>query len=210
MRNHEALVILLGGQGFEGALLGIRDGNDAVCSLRLAVAGFNELLHNAEGHGGLGGGAALGDDDAGYVTLCGQVHQLCQVFLGEVVAGEDHLGGVLALELLGEAVAEGLYHALGTQVAAADTDGNDQVYALFHPLVADGLVVVDLTLGNLAGKFLPTQEIVTGAVFVLENVEGVQGLGHVGLILGGIHKGLAAFNFYFDHMDLYLIILLTF
>ncbi len=198
--NHEAHVVLLGGEGFEGTLLGVGDGHNAVCSLCLAVVGLKVLLHNAESHGGLGGGAALGDDDCGDVALGGQIHEFGQVFLGEVVTGEDYLGGVLVPQLLGKVVAQGLHHALGTQVGTADADGNHKVYAFFDPLVADGLVFGQLAVGDLPGKFLPAQEVVAGAGLVFEHVKSLQGLVHIGFILGRIHEGRAAFNIYFDHI----------
>ncbi len=97
-------------------------------------------------------------------------------------------------------MAQGLQNALGAQVGAADAAGDHQVYAFLHPLVADGFIVVEFTLGDLAGEFLPAQEIVSGAGLVLEHIEGVESLGYVSLILLVLDKGGTAFNIYFDHI----------
>ena len=197
--NHEAHVVLLGGQGLEGAFLGIRDGDDTVCCFGLSIMCLQVLLYNTEGHGGFRGGTALRYHDAGHITLCGKVHELGQIFLGEVVAGKDHLRGILALELLCKVVAEGFQNALGAKVGAANADGDDQVHSLLDPLVADGFILFQLTVCNLLGKFLPAQEIVAGAGFVLEYVKGVQRLFYVRFILGLINERLASMNVNFNH-----------
>ena len=199
VRDDEGLVAFLGGEGLEGALLGVGDGDDALGRLLLAVGVLQVLLHDAEGDGGLGGGAGLGDDDAGDIALGGQVHEFGEVFLGQVVAGEDDLGGVLLRELLREVVAEGLDRALGAEVGTADADGDHQVHALGLPVVADRLAIRNQAFGGLGRQVLPTQEVIAGAVSGDEDIESIEGLAHIRIKLGSIHEAAATFNVYFYH-----------
>ncbi len=58
VRHHELLVALGVGQALQGPLVGVGGGVDPLAGLLLAVLLLQQLLEDAEGHGGLGGGAA--------------------------------------------------------------------------------------------------------------------------------------------------------
>ncbi len=206
VRNNEGLVAFLAGEHLEGAALRIRNGDDALGSILLSVNALNVLLHHAESHGGLSGGAALGNDDAGHVAFFGKVHQFRQVFFRQVVAGEHHFRCILVLELLGEAVAQGFDNGLGAQVAAADADGNHQVHTLLAPAFADGVHVVDEAVRNLGGKVFPAQEVVSGAFFTFQHIECLQGLLYIRVELFLLHKGFATFHIYFYHILFALVV----
>ena len=199
VRDDEGLVAFLGGEGLEGALLGVGDGDDALGRFLLAVGVLQILLHDAEGDSGLGGGAGLGDDDAGDIALGGEVHQFSEVFLREVVSGENHFGGVFLGQLFREIVAQGLDCALGTEVGTADADGDHQVHAFSLPVVTDRFTVRNQAFRRLGRQVLPAEEVIAGAVPGDEDIESIQGLAHIRIVLGLVHEAAASFNIYFNH-----------
>ena len=199
VRNDESLIAFLGGKGLEGALLGVGDGDDALGGLGLAVGVFQILLDDAEGDGRLGGGAGLGDHDAGDVAFGAQVHELGEVFLGEIIAREDHLGGVLLGQLLREIVAQGLDGALRAEVGTADADGDHQVHALGLPVVPDGLAVSDEAFRRLGRQVLPAEKVISRAVSGDKNVESLEGFSYILLIFVSVHETVTTFNVYFYH-----------
>ena len=159
---------------------------------------FQILLHDAEGDGRLRGGAGLGDHDAGDVAFGAQVHEFGEVFLGEVVAREDDLGGVLLGQLLCEVVAQGFDGALRAEIGSADADGDHQIHALGLPVVPDGLAVRDEAFRRLGRQVLPAEEIIPRAVSGDQHVECLEGLAHILLIFVSVHETVATFyvNFY--------------
>ena len=179
--------------------MGIGDRDNALGGLLFAVMALKELLDDTEGDGRFGGRAGLGDDDAGDIPLFGEVHQLGQILLGEVVSGKDDLGGVLAAQLSGEIVAERLDDAFGAEVAAADADADDKVHPLGLPGVPDGLTVGDHAGGRLRRKMFPSQEIIAGAVLGIQDIKGLEGFIQVLVEQGFIGEALAVFYIYFDH-----------
>ncbi len=165
VRNDKSLVSLPGGKGFESTLLCIGNGYDAGCCIGLAVTLFDILLDDTEGDGRFGCSTALGDDDGCNVAFCSKVHEFGKIFLGEVVSGEDDLGGVLLFELLCEIVAKGLDDAFCSEVASSDADGNHEVYAFCFPVFADGVNVIEHLSGDFRGEVLPAKEVVACAFF---------------------------------------------
>ena len=103
------------------------------------------------------------------------------------------------LELFGKIVAQGLNHALGTQITAADADGDHQIHALLFPEMADAVDVFEDGSRNLGGKMFPSQEIIAGAFLAFQYVESIQGLVYKSIILGGLDEGSAAFDIYINH-----------
>ena len=98
--DHEGLPALPVCQGPEGALVGVRGGEDPLPGALPAVLLHEELPEETEGGGGLRGGAGLGDDVDGEVHVPDQVQDLLQRLGGEAVAGEVDVGGVLFLQVV--------------------------------------------------------------------------------------------------------------
>ena len=80
--------------------MGVRGGEDPLPGALPAVLFHQELPEEAEGGGGLRGGAGLGDDVDGEVHVPDQVQDLLQRLGGEAVAGEVDVGGVLFLQVV--------------------------------------------------------------------------------------------------------------
>ncbi len=199
VRNHEGPVTFLGGQGLQGTFLGIRNGHDALGSILVFL--FDVFFDNPEGYGRFGRGAGLGDDDAGDVALCHQIHQLGQVFLRQVVAGENHLGiRFLAAQLTGKIMGQGLNGATGAQIRTADADHDHQVHALGLPAVTHGFAVCDQGFGRLAGKMFPSQEIISGAIPGNQRIKCGKGFPDRFIVLRILHEGAAASKIYFYHI----------
>ena len=196
--NHEGAVTFLGGKGLEGTLLGVCDGHGAGGSLILAIFVLEIVFHDTERNRGFGGGSGLGDDHASGVALPDEIHELCEIVLAEVVAGEYHAHLALgADELMGES----LDCAAGAEIASADADDYCQVHSTILPVCLYGLAVSDEAFGSIDRKSLPTEEIVSGTFFTFEDVEGVKCLAKVFFVIRFFYEGAAAPQFNFYHMS---------
>ena len=98
--DHEGLPALPVSESPQCALVGVRGGVDPLPGPLPAVLFHQELPEEAEGGGGLRGGAGLGDDVDGEVHVPDQVQDLLQRLGGEAVAGEVDVGGVLFLQVI--------------------------------------------------------------------------------------------------------------
>ncbi len=165
------LVAFLVGQRAECAALGVGDGHDALAAVSWPSGSLELLLEQAEGDGGLCGGAALADDDDAE-TLALQIGlQLGQVVLADVLAGEYDLRlGVAAVHV--EGVAEGFEHGLGAEIAAADAYHYHHL-ALAAEALRGGVDVVDKGVADFAGEANPAEEVVACAVAFHEGVDAV-------------------------------------
>ena len=126
VRHHELLVALIVGQALQGPLAGVGGGIDAPGGLLRAVLLLQQLTEKAEGHGGLRGGAGLGDNVHGEVHAVHQLHHLGQRVGAEAVADKVDVGRILLFQVvIGRAQA--FDDAPGTQVGAADTDDHQRL-----------------------------------------------------------------------------------
>ena len=87
---------------------------------------------------------------------------------------------------------EGLDGAACSEIRAADADYHHEVHPECRPVVADGLAVFHEAFRNVHGNGFPAEEIVAGALFALEFIEGGEGLLHVCVILFLFYEGVAS------------------
>ena len=154
------------------------------------------LLDDTESHGGLGGGARLGNHDAGSVADFGEVHKLGEIFFRQVVACEHHAGfGRIVYEL----VVQGLKSAARAEVRPAYTDDYHEVDTLLLPVVTHGLEAADELFGGAVGEILPAQEIIACAGFLVEDVIGGERLLYILCVIGFLNEGFAAVQINLDH-----------
>ncbi len=137
-----------------------------VCGPFLALLLLEHLLEQTEGDGGLGGGAALADDDDAEAVTLDEVHEVVQVVLADVVAGKNHLCALAGLEG-GEVVGECFHHGLGAEVTAADAYG-DHIVALLAQRARASLEGAQLRLVDARRQVEPSQEVVAGTSAVLK------------------------------------------
>ena len=164
--NNKRAVTLLSREGLQRTLPLIGDGDDALRSILVIL--LYKGLYDAEGHGRLGRGAALGYHDASDIALGGKVHQLGKILLGEVVAGKNHVrSGLGALAELVEVARKGFNGAAGPEVGAADADDNDKVDALGLPVVTHSLEFSYKALGSAARQVFPAEKVVAGSLFAV-------------------------------------------
>ena len=158
IRNHEGLIALRVGQRLQCAARLVGGGVDAALRTLLAVLLLQQLLEDAEGDGGLGGGAGLGDDVHGEVALADDLHHVVEVGRGDVVAHEVDLGDAgLANAVVHLALAE-LDGCARAQVGAADADDNQHV-AVALDLLRSRLDAGELFLVVVHRQIEPAQEI---------------------------------------------------
>ena len=98
--HHKGLVALGIGQRLQGTALGVGGGVNTLGSALGTVLLLHQLAEEAEGHGGLGGGAGLGDDINGEVHALQQLLYLMHGVGTEAVAHEIDIGGVLFLQVV--------------------------------------------------------------------------------------------------------------
>ena len=125
IRNDKFLVALLIGKGLECAAVRVGRGVDALRRLRAAVFALQLFAEEAEGDGGFGGRAGLGDDVDGKVLVADEIHHLVERVGREAVADEVDVRGGLFLQIV-VGRAEALDHAARTQIAAADADDDER------------------------------------------------------------------------------------
>ena len=123
-------------------------------------------VEEAEGHGGLGGGAGFGDDVDGEIVVPDEVEDLLHGVSGEAVAGKVDVGGVFFLQVV-VVGAQQLDDRPGAQVAAADADDH-QGLAVALDLPGGGLDARVLGLVVVPGQVHPAHEVVAPACGLLE------------------------------------------
>ena len=166
--HHEGLIALGHGHAAQRALLGIGGGVDALLGTLFAVLLLQLLLEDAESNSGLGGGAGLGDDVDGEVTVADDLEQAVHIGGADVVACEVDLNAAVALgELVVEGAADKFQAGAGAQIRTADTDG-DQNLGLRLNLLSSSLDALELAGSKLGGgsvQVQPAQEVAAGALF---------------------------------------------
>ena len=169
--HHEFLIALLVGQALQGALVGVGGGVDAAAGFLLAVLLLQQALEDAEGHGGLGGGAGLGDDVDGEIPVLHQLDGLDEGVGGEAVAHEVDVGGILLLQIV-VGRAEQLHNSAGAQIRAADAHDH-QGLRVGADLVGGLLDAGKLHLIVVTGQVDPAGEVAAGAVALFEHDAGL-------------------------------------
>ena len=92
--HHEGLPALGVRQGLQSAAALVGGGVNAALGALLAVLLLQRLPEEAEGHGGLRGGAGFGDDVHGEIHILHQLQNFLKGVGGQAVAGEVDIGGV--------------------------------------------------------------------------------------------------------------------
>ena len=96
-------------------------------------------------------------------------------------------------------MAEGLQGATGSEIRASDADDHNDIDSLGFPAVADVLKLLDLALGNVHRKSLPSEEVIARSVLCLKGIERGKSLLYVILIICGRNETVAAGNVNFYH-----------
>lgn len=165
--GHDELLVALGvREGLESALVRVGGGVDALRRARLAVLLLKPFAEEAEGDGGLGGRAGLGNDVDGEVIVADELHHLAQRGGGQTVADEVDVGGVLFLQVV-VGRAQTLDHAARAEVAAADAD-DDKGLGVALNLFRGGENARIFRAVVLRGQADPADEIVALAAAVEE------------------------------------------
>ena len=133
IRYYKGFPALIVRHGFQNAPGLVRGGVDAAAGALTAVFLFQQLPEESEGHGGLRGGAGLGDDVDGEVHVLHQIQHLPQRIAGKAVAHKVDAGRVLFLQIvIGRAQA--VDDPTGPQIAAADADDHQRLGVCTDPL----------------------------------------------------------------------------
>ena len=169
--HHELLVALLIGQALQSPAGLVGGGVDALPGPLLAVLLLQHLLENAEGHGGLSGGARLGDHVHREVPVADEGDGLQQGVGGQAVAGEEDVGGVLFLQVV-VGRAQQLDHGPGPQIGAADADDHQHLGLLLDAL-GGRLDAGKLLLVIVPGQGHPAGEIAAGTVVLSQHGGGL-------------------------------------
>ncbi len=165
--GHDELLVALGvREGLESALVRVGGGVNALRRARLAVLLLKPFAEEAEGDGGLGGRAGLGNDVDGEVIVADELHHLAQRGGGQTVADEVDVGGVLFLQVV-VGRAQTLDHAARAEVAAADAD-DDKGLGVALNLFRGGENARIFRAVVLRGQADPADEIVALAAAVEE------------------------------------------
>ena len=196
IRHHKGLVTLAIGQTLQGTASLIGGDVGAAHRLVVAVALLQQLTEYAEGDGGLGGGARLGDYVDGYAATLADLQQFRQLRAGDAVTRKVDVGGILFLGVVVVGLEE-FDGGAGTQIGAADADDDKHVGILFDT-GGSRLDARKLLLVIVDGQVHPAEEITaqTGAA-----VQQVVGYRHLrlqsqNLCLG--EKAVCVFGFQFD------------
>ena len=152
--------------------MGVGDGHDAVLGLLFAHLSLELLLEQTEGDGRLGSRSRFGDNDDAERFPLQQGLQFIQVVLADVLSGKEDNGVFMFVVQELEGIREGLDYGFGTQVAAADTDNDYDVAALFH-LFGCGFEVGQMGFGYFGGQVQPTQKVVTLAGTFVKHFDAV-------------------------------------
>ena len=194
--HHKALPAPVVGQGLEGAAFGVGGGEDVLVSLDAVLPG-QQLPEDAEGGGGLQGGAGLGDHVHVKVLIAQLIQGVPQSVGGEGVAHEEDPGIVLAGNGL-----EKLDGAAGAQIGASDADDH-QSRGAGTDLFRRGHDPVQFGFLDVLGKAAPADEVGTAAAAVCQGLMGQSGQLVIGA--GGGEEFLRAGKIYVYHIaSLYL------
>ena len=167
VRHHKLLIALLVGQALQGPAGLVGGGVDALPGALLAVLLLQHLLENAEGHGGLGGGARLGDHVHREVPVADEGDGLQQGVGGQAVAGEENVGGIFLLQVI-VGGAQQFDHRPGAQIGAADADDHQHLGLLLDAL-GRRLDAGELLLVIVPGQGHPAGEVAAGAVVLRQH-----------------------------------------
>ena len=159
--HHELLIALGVGQTLQRAPRLVGGGIDALPGPLFAVLLLQQALENAEGDRGLGGGARLGDDVHREVPVADELQQLQQGVGGQAVAGKEHIGGILFLQVIVVGL-DDLDDRAGSQIGAADADDHQHL-GLLLDLLGRRLDAGELLLVVVPGQVHPAGEITAGA-----------------------------------------------
>ena len=146
--------------------MGVGGGVDALAGPLPAVLLLQQGLEDAEGHGGLGGGARLGDDVDGEVLVLHQVDDLQHGVGGQAVAGKVDLRAVLVGQVEVGGV-EQLHHRTGPQIGAADADDH-QGLGVAADALRRRLDAGELLLVIVPWQVHPAGEVAAGAAAALQ------------------------------------------
>lgn len=142
VRNDKCLVAFLCGEGLEGSLVSVGDGDNPFGSVLVGL--LDVFLDDPERDRRLGCGAGLGDHHGGDIPLGHKIHQLREVLFGKIVTCEDNLRSLFRpAKLLGEIVGECLDGAAGSEIGSTDADNDHQVDTFRLPAVTYRLAIGD-------------------------------------------------------------------
>ena len=161
---------------------------DALAGTLHAVLLLQQSAEYAEGHGGLGSRTRLGDDVDANVLALADLQQLVDGDGRDGITGEVDVGSIL-----GEVIVEGRLQKLddgaGTQIGAADTDGDKYITGLLDLLCGD-LDAGEFLLIVVHGESRPAQEVVSCAGAGGKKLVSRVDLGlDIGQLLGGNEGG---------------------
>ena len=177
--------------------MGVGGGVDAAGGLLLAVALFQQLTEEAEGHGRFGGGAGLGDHVDGEVHALHQLHGLGQRLAAEAVADEVDVGGVLLFQVI-VGGAQALDNAPGPQIGAADADDH-QSLGITLDLLGRRLDAPVLRPVIVTGQMHPAGKLAAHAVAQLQMAVGDLQPGRQRRLVGQPQKALDIGKVDLDH-----------
>ena len=194
--HDEALIALAVGKGLERASGLVGRGVDAALRDLGAVFLFERGLEDAEGDGGLGRGAGLGDDVHGEIAVADHGEDLRHRVGGDAVAGKIDVRGGLGQGVVVGALQK-LHDGARAEIAAADAD-DDQRLGIGLDLRRSLLDAGEFVLVVVHRQVDPADEIVARAGAVHQRVK--RGLRRSRVRLSGI-KLLCAFKIDAYHID---------
>ncbi len=160
----------------------------------LLLQGFPE---EAEGHGGLGGGAGLGDDVDGEVHIRHQIQHFLQRVGGQAVADEVDVGRILLFQVV-VGGAQAVDDAPGAQVGPADADDHQGLGIGLNP-GGGGLDAGKFLFIIVPGQMDPAGELGAGAGGVLQLVVGQLQPGSQSVLIGHGQEALHFKQFDIQH-----------
>ncbi len=171
--HHEALPAVGDGEGLEHAAGGVGSGEDMLVGMR-AVFPVQQFAENAEGGGGLQGGAGFGDNVHVKLHVAELGDGVAQGVGGEAVAHEKDLR--VALPGVGVQQLDG---AAGAEVGAADAD-DDQRLGTAADLLGGGYDAVELLFLDALRQAAPAGEVGAEAGAAGERLMGEARVGKIG------------------------------
>ena len=169
--DYEGLVSLLLRHPPQGAPGLVCGGVDPFLGSDLSIAPLQLRPEDAEGGGGLGGGARFGDHVDGEVPVPDDAEDIPHIVGAEVTAREVDLHAFFT-----ELVAEGPFHEFqpcpGAQVAAADADDHQHLALLLDApgrLLDPGKLLPVIGVGQVQ----PAQHLVPRTGVLAEDAEGI-------------------------------------
>ena len=159
--HHELLIALGIRQALQRAPGFVSGGIDALPGALLAVLLLQHPLENAEGDGGLGGGAGLGDHVDRKVPVTDEGDGLQQGVSGQSVSGEEDVGGVLLLQIVIGGAQE-LDDRAGAQIGTANANDHQHL-GLLLDLPGSRLDPGELLFVIVPGQRHPAGKITAGS-----------------------------------------------